>query len=300
MSWYRRAGADLPFTDPARDHDIGMQGSFWRFVSDDRVVIVLHGRCRSPSGPWSLVAIAREPGHVNWAIGDELIASGPHWLRVRLPGDQLDATWTADRPWRVRHPLDALSAGHVFGGLGPAQSVPFLGQYWHPHLLRGAATVSVDGATRSALVYAERNWGSRFADDWWWGQAFVGDATVCFAGGRQFGAAPTSLVVALPDRIIRVAPPLRRIVTATAPGRWRIRARGIEVEAEAGPAGAHLLPVPIPAERRAVLRSRQHLTGRLRLTVDGVFEGETHLAGLERGTPYFEARAAGTASVPLT
>ena len=45
------------------------------------------------------------------------------------------------------------------------------------------------------------------------------------------------------------------------------------------------LPVPVPAERRVELRSRQHLTGRLRLRVDGVIEAETHLAGLERGAP---------------
>ncbi len=268
MSWYRRAGADLPFTDPSRDHDIGMQGTFWRFVDGDRVTIVLHGRCRSDDDPWSLVAIAREPGGVEWAIGDDLIASGPDWLRVRLPNDALDARWTPNQVWDKR----------TWGALGPAQAIPALGQYWHPHLLRGT---TADGA----LVYAERNWGSRFAPDWWWGQAFVGDATVCFAGGRQFGQAPTSLVVARPGRLIRIVPPLGRVTTAVAPGRWRIRAGGIVVEAEADPARAHHLPVPIPHERRAVLRSHQHLEGRLRLTVDGAVVGETERAGLERGVP---------------
>ena len=47
-----------------------------------------------------------------------------------------------------------------------------------------------DGAT----VYAEKNWGPRFTEHWWWGQAqaFEGaDACVAFAGGRVLGGAPT-------------------------------------------------------------------------------------------------------------
>lgn len=251
-----------------------MEGWFWRFtdVARQRVTIVLHGRSQAPSGPWSLVAIAREPGEVTWAIGDGLIESGEGWLRVRLPGDTLEQSWTPDRPWPRRS---------AFGGLGPGQSIPMLGQYWHPHLLRGTTP---DGQ----LVYAEKNWGSVFADDWWWGQAHVEEATVAFAGGRMFGQAPTSLVVALEDRVIRLAPPLAHVLTATAPGRWRIRSGGVTVEAEADPARAHVLPVPVPIERRARLRSHQHLTGRLEVCVRRrggiVFRGETHLAGLERGT----------------
>jgi hypothetical protein len=63
----------------------------------------------------------------------------------------------------------------------------------------------------------------------------------------------------------------------------------VEIEAEADPAAAHLLPVPIAAERRAEPRSRQHLAGRLAVTVRRrggvVYRGETLLAGLERGYP---------------
>jgi hypothetical protein len=76
---------------------------------------------------------------------------------------------------------------------------------------------------------------------------------------------------------------------STSPGRWQVRANGVELEAEADPAAAHLLPVPIPAEHRAELRSHQHLAGRLALTVRRrggiVFRGETELAGLELGVP---------------
>jgi hypothetical protein len=211
-------------------------------------------------------------------------------LRVAVDGAVLDVTWTEDIVWPRR----------AFGGLGPAQVVPGLGQYWHPHLLRGTArgSLTIGGATHTldgAAVYAEHNWGSTFAGHWWWGQANdVGDAAcVAFAGGRLLGGAPTSVVVALGDDVLRFTPPLARMTVATGDGRWRIRARGpvhaIELEGEADPAAAHILPVPIPADRRAVLRSAQHLAGHVTLTVRRgrrtLMRGESALAGLERGVP---------------
>jgi hypothetical protein len=287
---YRRTGADLPFADPSRDHGVAMEGTFWRFTDAGRgrVAVVLLGECRGPDGPWSLVGVATHPGgRVRWAIGDDLLQAGSGRLRVRLDGASVDATWAADRPW----PRSA------FGGLGPAHMVPWLGQYWHPHLLLGTAhgSITVDGETwplDDAAVYSERNWGGTFAGHWWWGQAHaLGDGAVCaaFAGGRLLGLAPTALVVSLEDRLIRLSPPLSWVSASAEPGSWRIRAGGIELEAEADPSAAHVLPVPIPAEHRAELRSRQHLAGRLALTVRRrggvVFRGESALAGLERGLP---------------
>jgi hypothetical protein len=73
---------------------------------------------------------------------------------------------------------------------------------------------------------------------------------------------------------------------------WVLRARTprgrLEVEAHAAAAEAHVLPVPVPAERRTIPGARQHLTGRLRARVERprgrlVWEGESELAGLERG-----------------
>ena len=268
-----------------------MEGSFWRFADAGagRAVIVLHAACRGRRGPWSLVALAAHPGGVvRWAIGDDLLDAGPGRLRVRLDGAALDATWSADAPWPGRR---------AFGALGPAQVVPWLGQYWHPHLLLGSArgSLALDGETWSldgATLYCERNWGTTFAGHWWWGQAHgLGDGAVCaaFAGGRLFGQAPTAVVVALEDRLLRLSPPLSAVTASTAPGAWRIRAGGVEIEAEAAPESAHVLPVPIPAEERAVMRSRQHLAGRLAVTVRRrggvVFRGESELAGLERGVP---------------
>ena len=49
----------------------------------------------------------------------------------------------------------------------------------------------------------------------------------------------------------------------------------------------HVLDVPVPAERRTVPWSHQHLAGRLRVRVMRrsrlVYEGESSLAGLELG-----------------
>lgn len=262
MSWYRRAGAELPFRDPARERGAGMEGTFWRFTRENRVTIVLHGRSERS---WSLIAVAHEPGGVEWEVRDEPIDAGP--THVRALG--FEAEWTPRQHWPRRS----------FGALGPAQAVPWLGQYWHPHLLRGE---TADGA----LVYAEKNWGSRFAGHWWWGQAHLDGATAAFAGGRLFGGAPTALVVAVGERLFSAAPPLATVTTSTAPGRWRVRSGAVELEAEADPARAHALPVPAGG-RQVQMRSRQHLTGRLAVTIRRrggiVYRSETLMAGLERG-----------------
>ncbi len=309
---YRRMGADPPWSDPAAAHGIGMEGYYWRFTdaATRRVVVVLCGACRAPGGAWALVAVATDagpgarrvhqaivpecrldPGRLGVEAGDVLRAD-ERGLRVRLGGVALEAALEVVLPWPRRW----------LGGLGPAQLVPGLGQYWHPHLPLAAArgVLEVDGETWSLdgwRAYAEKNWGSRFAGHWWWGQAHdlgADAASVAFAGGRLVVGAPTALVVALePGRVLRLAPPLAHVVTASAPGRWRVRARGpvheVELEAEAEPGAAHVLPVPVVAERRAVARSHQHLAGRLAVVVRRgrrvLWRGETELAGLERGTP---------------
>jgi len=75
-------------------------------------------------------------------------------------------------------------------------------------------------------------------------------------------------------------------------GEWRLRARSplwtAELEGEAIHE-PHVLPVPVSAERRAILRSEHHLAARLRVTLRRgrrtVLRAETALAGLEHGTP---------------
>jgi hypothetical protein len=167
--------------------------------------------------------------------------------------------------------------------------VPGLPQYWHPHVLGGLVR---GGRWDGALVYAEKNWGPRFTEHWWWGQAqgFPGaDACVAFAGGRVLGGAPTAVVVRVEGRVLRLAPPFARMVSSVGAAGWRVRARSarwdVTMEGEATGAPA-ILPVPVMGERRVEPRSQQHLTGRLHATVRRGrrvwWQGESHLAGLER------------------
>ena len=169
---------------------------------------------------------------------------------------------------------------------------------------RARGRLELDGASwllDDAATYAEKNWGDGhgFPPAWWWGQSHGfarEDACVAFAGGRA-GVGPvqvvaTSLVVALGDELHHAVRPFVPMHVAVDDRGWVLRARTprgrLEVEAHAAPGEAHVLPVPVPAERRTLPGARQHLTGRLRARVERprgrlVWEGESELAGLERG-----------------
>jgi len=306
---YRRTGADPPFGDPRRAHGVPFEGYYWRFTDAPagRVVIVLCGVSHDAAGSWALVALAAHPEGLVRSALVPVARADPHTLGVEAdgvlrgtadelhvdlgPDARLDVALREGRPWPHR----------AFGGIGPAQIVPGLPQYWHPHLLGarlegsarlGERTVSLSGAT----AYAEKNWGAAFTEHWWWGQAqaFPGaDACVAFAGGRvalgPVGGAPTSVVLRVEDRLLRLAPPLSRMTAAVGESSWRIRARSarfqLELEGEAAGPPA-VLPVPVPGRREVEDRSHHHLAGRLRVRLRRgrrtVFAGESVLAGLER------------------
>jgi hypothetical protein len=130
---------------------------------------------------------------------------------------------------------------------------------------------------------------------WWWGQAHgFDDPDVCvaFAGGRaglgRLRTTATALVVAFGDEVRSVVRPLRPLRVAVDDRGWRLAGGGIEVEAHAGRVAPHLLPVPVPHERRRLDDwAPQHLAGTLRLSVRRrgrtLYEGTSQLAGLERG-----------------
>jgi hypothetical protein len=294
LSWYRRTGADLPFGDQRRAHGTRFEGYYWRLTdaAAGRVAIVLCGVCRDAEGAWAIVALATpervvqrlEPaaevssGGVDVWAGSALSASAEH-LRVDLgPDARLELRFEERFEWSA-----------ALGGTGPAQIVPGLPQYWHPWLLGGRVRGSGwDGA----VVYAEKNWGPRFTEHWWWGQAqaFEGaDACVSFAGGRVLGGAPTGVVVRVEDRVLRLSPPFARTVSAIGEAGRRVRARSarwqVELEGE-GVGAPAILPVPVPGRRAVEPRSQQYLTGRLRAEVRRAgrvwWSGETSLAGLER------------------
>jgi len=308
---YRASGADLPFGDPRLAHGVAMEGYYWRLwdPGSSRCVVTLCGVCRDPAGAlWAVVALAAHPGGlVRW------VAAPRAWADPRALGA---AAWDGDacvlRGTERRVALD-LGAGarleavlegradwpdRALGGLGVAQVVPGLPQYWHPVVLgarvRGEAslggeTVSLDGWE----AYVEKNWGGAFPGVWWWGQAGFGDgAMAAFAGGELAGRLGASgLVLRAGGEVVRLAPPAAVVRADVGGGEWRLRARSARwsatLEGEGGE--PHILPVPVPAERRAVMRSEHHLAGRLRVVARRgrreVLRAESALAGLELGTP---------------
>jgi hypothetical protein len=299
-----------------------MEGYYWRLSepATGRCIVALCGVCRAPHGaasgappadaPWAVVALASHPGgFVRWRATGEAAADGDAlgaaaWehegapvlrgteRRVAVdlgPDARLEATLEGRVPW----PRTGL------GALGPAQAVPGLPQYWYPAVLgaraRGEAVLGGERVTLDGWdAYVEKNWGGAFPGEWWWGQAALGEgAMAAFAGGRLGGPlAASAIVVRAGGRVVRLAPP-GALVTATAAGdEWRLRGRtarsSVTLEGEAlGP--PHVLPVPVPAERRAIMRSEHHLAGRMRVDLrrgrQVVLHEESAVAGLEHGLP---------------
>jgi tocopherol cyclase len=296
-------GLTPPFGDPRRRHGVAMDGSYWRFTwPDGRVAVVLCGVCDD----WALAGVATLDGRGVWRSrildgvrragtgirAGAAWASEPERLRVALAEDcRVDAELRTPLRWPVR----------AWGGIGPASWLPGLSQYWHPHVLRAAAagTVAVAGESwdlAGATAYAEKNWGDGFPARWWWGEAhdFGGDpVTVAFAGGPALGPVEaTAVVVSVGERLVRLGEPLVAPVRAVvAPGSWRLAGRSaghrVEIEAQADPALAQIMDVPVPGEHRTVPWSHQHLAGRLRVRLERrgrtVYEGVSERAGLEQG-----------------
>ena len=306
---YRRTGATLPRADPRPSHGAEMEGYFWRATdaSSGRVVVVLCGVNRHPEGDWATVAIATEPGGFvrsavlanAFAAPDAfLVTAGDGAFRATETDVQLDlgtdalVSLTLDRP--VAWP-------RLFGGGGVFSALPYLGQYWHPHLLGGGASgvVHLPGAVwnlSDAEVYAEKNWGAGFPKSWWWGEAHDfdrPDVCVAFTGGvltaGPLSATVGGVVVRVGAEVLRLTPPFSRVRSQCDGQRWEVRARGhgyaVHIVGEAV-GSAHVLPVPVPAERRNIDTDFEHLAGHLTVEVTGRmnYQGESELAGLEIGS----------------
>jgi hypothetical protein len=319
LAAYRATGADPPFGDPRGYHGVGMEGYFWRIThaATGAVVVVLLAVNRDAAdGTWGMLALATHPGGFVRAATVEHAAADRRGLRVRAgdvdapaleadderlrvdlgPDARVDAAFAERVPWPPRW---------AFGGIGAAQAIPGLSQYWHPHLLgarvrgsarAGEARLDLDGAT----AYAEKNWGAAgHPPAWWWGQAHGfgrDDVCVAFAGGlatlgpvRLRG---TSVVVAIGGEVLRVVSPPAPLRVAVDARGWRLRGRTvrhrIEIAGHANGTAPHRLPVPVPAERRRRDGlSAMHLAGALHVRVRRggrtLFEGTSALAGLERG-----------------
>jgi hypothetical protein len=311
---YRSTGATLPYGDLLGAHGVAMEGYFWRVTDPGtgRVVIALIGVNRDADGVhWSTLGLAShpsgflaldahpegfaDPARLAVAAGGAFVADDRN-VRVDLgPRARLELTVTDPVPWPRRR----------FGGSSGFHSVPALNQYWHPWLLGGRATGRATLGDEvwdfeDAQVYAEKNWGREgFPETWWWGQAqaFEDAACVAFAGGEvtagRLRAEVTALVVRLPGgRLVRLGNPVVSPVRArVSDHEWLLRGRGrgwdIEVEGYSPLEESHVLPVPLPSERRNVPGALEHLGGTMSVTVRRggrvVWRGRSELAALEHG-----------------
>jgi hypothetical protein len=316
---YRRTGADLPFGDPRRPHGVRMEGWFWRITAPDSgdVVVVLGGVNRDRAGrAWGTVGLAAHPGGFSRAVlvdADAVGADDAGGVRIgaALRADARSIAVDLGADARLDVALEAPGRwprSRVFGGLGAAQAIPGLSQYWHPWLLRARVRgrACVDGREidlDGAVAYAEKNWSNGgFPERWWWGQAhgFADDPDACvaFAGGRAgvrgLRMTATSLVVSAGGELVRLVRPLQPLRVAVDGHGWRFSGRtpggvSVEVEGHANGTPPHLLPVPEPASRRHLENAAaQHLAGELRVSLRRrgrtLFEGTSALAGLERGS----------------
>lgn len=312
---FRARGADGPWGDPGRDHGSSMEGYFWRFTDRraGRVVIALCGVNRAADGGrWATVALGEWPsGFLAQAAIPDANAD-PHRLGAfagrafHATEDELRVDLGEHAKLHIRlHDVVGWPRARPFGGSGFAQLIPGLIGYWHPHVLgahvEGTARLGdAEVSLRDADAYAEKNWGETFPEDWWWGQAQgFEDRDVCVAFGgavlttRGLRRPVTTLVVRLGRRIVRLDPLLDDVRTRVGYCTWEVRGRSragrwaIDIDGYADPHTAHLLPVPLPAERRQVTGSLEHLGGHLRLRVRRggrtVFEGTSDLACLEHG-----------------
>ena len=312
VNYYRRTGADVPFGNPLPSHATEMEGWFWR-VSEEttgRALIALCSVNRNPAGDWSTTAVGVHPGQVvrsaalmgaraqhdpfRVTAGDseEFFDVGADEVRFALGDLRLHMRFTD----RVLWPK-------AFGGGGVFSAIPFLNQYWHPYYLGGRATGTVQYGDESwtftdAKLYAERNWGAGFPLRWWWGQAHdFGDADVCVAfSGGLLSLGPLArdvngIVVRLGTQVIRMTPPVL-VRSQLGDNQWSLRGRSpryeIELEGDGRHLPPHVLPVPLPAQRRNIDTDFEHLGGRLRCVVRQsgrlLFDGTSELAGLEVGT----------------
>ncbi len=315
LAAYRATGADLPFGDPLPAHGVAMEGYFWRFTDPGtgRVLIALNGVNRDSAGShWATLGLASHPtGFLRTtahpvgraatdglgAFAGEAFAGTADRLHVDLgPDARVDVEVRMATPWPRR----------IVGGSSVFQTVPALNQYWHPWLLGGSAhgravigdqTWDLDGWQ----VYGEKNWGKGgFPDSWWWGQAQAFDdpqVCVAFAGG-DVTAGPlrtrvTAIVVLLPGgRLLRLGDPVVSPVHAeVSDERWLLHGRSaqwqVDLEGVGSLDAAHVLPVPLPAERRNVPGAIEHLGATMTVSVRRrgrlVWEGVSRVAALEHG-----------------
>jgi tocopherol cyclase len=283
------------------------------------VAVALHPGGRT----WSVAA----PGARAWADRflvevEGVLRADAQSLQVQLPGVRLDADLHDRRDW-VGAPLHGGGVFSVVPGLGQYWHPHVLGGASDVEVtvdgagaLDGSptaedATAGAGGAEperrverfERAATYAEKNWGAGFPDRWWWGQAHDfegltprGGASVAFGGGALAAgpvtASVTGAVLRLGDRILRFSPPGALVGARATLDGWMLDARTptrrLRIRGWGTTTPPHVLPVPLPAERRDIDADLEHLAGHLELEL--VERGRaplrlrSELAGLEVGS----------------
>ena len=284
---YRRTGATPPFGDPRGYHGVAMEGYYWRFTdrARGRVVVALLGVSRDAAGEeWGTVALAARSA-ASGSLLREVVAERaaadprrpgghgaprrPRGLRRRRRPACASTSATArgsTSPWPTR---GAGRRAAPSAGSGRRRRCPALSQYWHPHVLGGRARgrLELDGAAGRSTTRPptpRRTGATATASRRPGGGARATGSRARTRASPSPAAAPasvplqvvaTSLVVALgddapprrPAASCRCASPSTTAAGSCAPAR---RAARLEVEAHAAPGEAHVLPVPVPAERR--------------------------------------------------
>lgn len=241
---YRATGADLPFGDPLRAHDVAMEGYFLRVTDRERgrVVIALIGVNRGPDGHWATLGLASDEAPIPIEAGGSRRdvdgnsssssfsssqgSSGSSTLRLMAAPDgwadpdrigARSGELFEYRPDGVRVDMGEGARLHVnitdpvqwphhaVGGSSIFQSVPALNQYWHPWLLGGRAL-------GYAVVAGERvdlTGGQVYAEKNWGREGFPES----WWWGQAHGFAERSACVAFAGGQVS-AGPLRTEVTA--------------------------------------------------------------------------------------
>ena len=118
---------------------------------------------------------------------------------------------------------------------------------------------------------------------------------VAFSGGLlELGPVKSDvngIVVRIGRRVIRLTPPML-VRSQVDDDRWVLHGRSprydIRLEGDGAGRSPHVLPVPLPVERRNIDSDFEHLAGRLRCTVRHfgrlLFDGTSELAALEIGS----------------
>ena len=290
LAAYRATGADPPFGDPRGYHAAGLEGHFWRITQPrtGAVVVVILAICRDAQGhPWAMASLAAHPGGAVRSATLPDAWGAPRGLALRA-GDAFAAD---ERSLRVDLGPDARlerelrrAAGVAAAGVRRARARAGRPR---PEPVLASVAAARAGERQRARRRARRSTSTAPSPT----PRRTGARAACRprgGGGRRTAsiaptcASPSPAVAPGSGRCARrrrrwsspsatrCAPSCGRCARCASPstsaaGAWPARGSRSRPTPTARP---HLLPVPVPRERRRLDDwAPQHLAGTLRLSV---------------------------------